>query len=72
MEHLTGWRMLLAGERLKHSSDPVSAIALSLGYEAKNAFQHGVQKSNRVFATATWSRPLSGFAPRNAEIAIMA
>jgi AraC-like DNA-binding protein/mannose-6-phosphate isomerase-like protein (cupin superfamily) len=38
MEYLTRWRMLLAGERLEHSSDPVSAIALSLGYESESAF----------------------------------
>jgi AraC-like DNA-binding protein len=38
MEYLTRWRMLLAGKRLTHSSDPVSAIALSLGYESESAF----------------------------------
>ena len=38
LEYLTGWRMLLAGERLKHSSDPISVIALSLGYESESAF----------------------------------
>jgi AraC-like DNA-binding protein len=38
MEYLTRWRMLTAGDRLAHSSDPVSAIALSLGYESESAF----------------------------------
>jgi AraC-like DNA-binding protein len=38
MEYLTRWRMLLAGDRLMHSSDPVSAIARSLGYESESAF----------------------------------
>jgi AraC-like DNA-binding protein len=38
MDYLTRWRMLLAGDRLTHSSDPVSAIALSLGYESESAF----------------------------------
>jgi AraC-like DNA-binding protein len=38
MDYLTRWRMLLAGERLEHSGDPVSAIALSLGYESESAF----------------------------------
>ena len=38
MDYLTGWRMLLAGERLKHSSDAISVIALSLGYESESAF----------------------------------
>jgi AraC-like DNA-binding protein len=38
MEYLTRWRMTLAGDRLMHSDDPVSAIALSLGYESESAF----------------------------------
>jgi AraC-like DNA-binding protein len=38
MDYLTRWRMLLAGDRLEHSGDPVSAIALSLGYESESAF----------------------------------
>ncbi len=38
IEYLTRWRMLLAGDKLANSSDPVSAIALSLGYESESAF----------------------------------
>ncbi len=38
MEYLTRWRMLLAGDRLTNSDDPISAIALSLGYESESAF----------------------------------
>jgi AraC-like DNA-binding protein len=38
MEYLTRWRMLLAGDRLENSSDSMSAIALSLGYESESAF----------------------------------
>jgi len=38
MEYLTRWRMLLAGDRLTNSSDAISAIALSLGYESESAF----------------------------------
>jgi AraC-like DNA-binding protein len=38
MEYLTHWRMLLAGDRLTNSSDPISVIALSLGYESESAF----------------------------------
>jgi AraC-like DNA-binding protein len=38
MEYLRRWRMLLAGERLTSSSDPVSAIAMSLSYESESAF----------------------------------
>jgi AraC-like DNA-binding protein len=38
MEYLTRWRMMVAGDRLMHSSDPVSTIARSLGYESESAF----------------------------------
>ena len=38
MEYLTRWRMLLAGDRLANSSDPISVISLSLGYESESAF----------------------------------
>jgi AraC-like DNA-binding protein len=38
MDYLTRWRMMLAGERLTHSSDSISIIALSLGYESESAF----------------------------------
>jgi AraC-like DNA-binding protein len=38
MEYLTRWRMMLAGDRLKHSDDSISAIASSLGYESNSAF----------------------------------
>jgi len=38
MEHLTRWRMLRAGDRLVNSSDPISVIARSLGYESESAF----------------------------------
>lgn len=38
MEYLTHWRMLVAGDRLQNSSDPVSAIALFLGYDSESAF----------------------------------
>jgi AraC-like DNA-binding protein len=38
MDYLTRWRMMLAGDRLEHSGDPISTIALSLGYESESAF----------------------------------
>jgi len=38
MEYLTRWRMLLAGDRLTNSGDPISIIAPSLGYESESAF----------------------------------
>ncbi len=38
MEYLTQWRMLLAADRLTNSTDAISAISLSLGYESESAF----------------------------------
>ena len=38
MEYLTRWRMLLAADRLKNSSEGLSSIAQSLGYESESAF----------------------------------
>ncbi|QEH39047.1 Regulatory protein SoxS [Aquisphaera giovannonii] len=38
IDYLTRWRMLLAGDRLRSSGEPVSAIARSLGYESESAF----------------------------------
>jgi AraC-like DNA-binding protein len=38
MEYLTRWRMLVAGDRLVNSGDPVSVISLALGYESEAAF----------------------------------
>jgi AraC-like DNA-binding protein len=38
MDYLTRWRMLLAGDKLENSGDPVSAIARTLGYESESAF----------------------------------
>ena len=38
MDYLARWRMMLAGDRLTHSSDPLSAIAQDLGYESESAF----------------------------------
>ena len=38
VEYLTRWRMLVAGDRLTMSSDPISVIAPQLGYESESAF----------------------------------
>ena len=38
MDYLTRWRMLLAGDRLANGTEPVSVIALSLGYDSESAF----------------------------------
>jgi AraC-like DNA-binding protein len=37
--------MLLAGDKLSNSGDPVSVIALSLGYESESAFSTAFRAS---------------------------
>jgi AraC-like DNA-binding protein len=44
MEYLTRWRMLLAGHRLTNSDEPISVIALSLGYESESAFSKAFRR----------------------------
>lgn len=54
MEYVARWRMLLASERLANSSEPVSSIAASLGYESESAFSTAFRRvmgcSPRQFA----------------------
>jgi AraC-like DNA-binding protein len=38
MDYVTRWRMLLAGDRLASGSEPMSVIAVSLGYDSESAF----------------------------------
>jgi AraC-like DNA-binding protein len=57
MEYLARWRMLLAADRLRNSSDGLSAIAQSLGYESESAFGKAFRRvmgcSPRQYARAT-------------------
>jgi AraC-like DNA-binding protein len=57
MEYLTRWRMLLAADRLKNSSDGLSAIAQALGYDSESAFGKAFRRvmgcSPRQYARTT-------------------
>jgi AraC-like DNA-binding protein len=44
MQYLTRWRMLLAGDRMANTSDSISEIARSLGYESASAFTKAFKK----------------------------
>jgi len=44
MEYLTRWRMLLAGDRMANTSDSISEIAQSLGYQSASAFTKAFRK----------------------------
>ena len=67
MEYLTRWRMLLAGDRLAQSGDPISVIALSLGYESESAFSTAFK---RVMGCSPrqYSRGGNADAPRAEEV----
>ena len=45
MDYLTRWRMLVAGDRLANSTDPISVIARSLGYELESAFSTAFKRT---------------------------
>jgi AraC-like DNA-binding protein len=62
MDYLTRWRMLLAGDRLTSRAGPVSAIALSLGYESESAFSTAFK---RVMGCSPRRYSLGGFPLRD-------
>ena len=66
MDYLARWRMLLAGDRLTTSSEPVSVIAQSLGYESESAFSTAFK---RVMGCSPrqYSRRLNLSPPSNNE-----
>jgi AraC-like DNA-binding protein len=43
--YLTRWRMLVAGDRLRHSGDSVATVALSIGYESESAFSTAFKRT---------------------------
>jgi AraC-like DNA-binding protein len=44
MEYLARWRMLLAGDRLTSTDEPIAAVAGSLGYESESAFSKAFRR----------------------------
>ncbi len=60
IEYLTGWRMMLAGDRLTHTNDQLAKTALSLGYESESAFSNAFKRvmgcSPRRYAQANAGR----------------
>ena len=45
MEYVTQWRMRLAADRLVNGRDPISVVALSLGYESESAFSAAFKRT---------------------------
>ena len=62
MEYLTRWRMLLGADRLKTSSESLSVIAASLGYESESAFGKAFRRvmgsAPRQYARSTTTSPI--------------
>ena len=44
MSYLTRWRMLLAGQRLRESSDTIAQIAATVGYESEFTFSRAFRR----------------------------
>jgi AraC-like DNA-binding protein len=55
MSYLTRWRMLLAGQRLRESSDTLAQIAESAGYESESTFSRAFTREMGV-APGAWRR----------------
>jgi AraC-like DNA-binding protein len=70
MDYLTHWRMLLAADRLTHTTDSVSDIAFSLGYESESAFSTAFKRvmgaSPRQHSRTTSNAPAIPVAPPEA------
>ncbi|WP_413043816.1 AraC family transcriptional regulator [Pseudomonas sp. YJ42] len=59
MEYVTRWRMLLAGDKLENSNDPVSAISFSLGYESESAFSTAFKRVMGTSPRQYGQRPIA-------------
>jgi len=63
LEYLSAWRMQLAADRLRHGDEPVSAIALSLGYESESAFSTAFKRAMGCSPRQYGRRPAEEAAP---------
>jgi AraC-like DNA-binding protein len=48
MSYLTRWRMLLAGQRLRESSDTLAQVAAAVGYESEFSFSRAFARESGV------------------------
>jgi AraC-like DNA-binding protein len=53
MSYLTRWRMLLAGQRLRESSDTIAQIAETVGYESESTFSRAFAREMGI-APGAW------------------
>jgi AraC-like DNA-binding protein len=55
MSYLTQWRMLLAGQRLRESSETIAQVAAAVGYESEFAFSRAFSREMGI-APGAWRR----------------
>lgn len=55
MSYLTRWRMLLAGQRLRESSETIAQVAASVGYESEFTFSRAFRREMGV-APGAWRK----------------
>ncbi|MDP3069376.1 MAG: AraC family transcriptional regulator [Opitutaceae bacterium] len=55
MSYLTRWRMLLAGQRLRESSETIAQVAAAVGYESESTFSRAFARELGV-APRAWRR----------------
>jgi transcriptional regulator GlxA family with amidase domain len=55
MHYLADWRLQVAGQKLRDSSDPLVRVAEQVGYESEAAFSRAFKKKFGA-APATWRR----------------
>ena len=59
MSYLTQWRLLLAGQRLRESTETIAQIAATLGYESESTFSRAFTREMGV-APGAWHRGGAG------------
>ncbi|MDJ0931735.1 AraC family transcriptional regulator [Breoghania sp.] len=55
MAYLTRWRMSLASDRLTNTDEPISSIAVDLGYESESAFSTAFKRETGC-SLRQWAR----------------
>ncbi len=59
VSYLTRWRMLLAGQRLRESSETIAQIAATVGYESESTFSRAFAREMGI-APGAWRRDSAG------------